>query len=134
MHSSFVSYKRIFDRICRWTLKDSFCFKYLCMHKYSSLTWCAVSSGSSHSHPLFSSLEFLSDPSSQDRSQTGDTNAISQIGRDPRLFCDFFEKWRFRNLALCLSYLHNALCKNCLFLCFGCCQLLFTSSIVLFVS
>lgn len=95
MHWSFVSYERIFARFCWWTLKDSSCFKYLCTHKYSSLTWCAVNSGSSHSHPLFSSWEFFSDPSSQDRSQTGDKNAISQIGRDPRLFCDFFEKLIF---------------------------------------
>lgn len=92
MHWSFVSYERIFARFCWWTLKDSSCLKYLCTCKYSSLTWSAVSSGSSHSHPLFSSWEFFSDPSSQDRSQTGDKNAISQIGRIPRLFCDFSEK------------------------------------------
>lgn len=70
-------------------------FECLCMHKYSSLTWCAVSSGSNHSHPLFSSWEFFLDPSFQDRLQTGDKNTFSQTGRDWRLFCDFFENGYF---------------------------------------
>lgn len=41
------------------------------MYGYSSLTWCAVISGSNRSPPQLASWEFLLDPSSQDSSQTG---------------------------------------------------------------
>ena len=41
-----------------------------------SLTWCAVSSGSSLSPRQFSCWEFFWDLSSQDRSQTGNANTV----------------------------------------------------------
>lgn len=54
-------------------------FECLRLHPFSSLTWCAASSGSSHSHPPFSSWEFFSDPSSQDRLPTGNQISSSPI-------------------------------------------------------
>lgn len=91
--------------IARFLLFRIELFECLCVHKYFSLTWCAVTTGSSHLHPLFSSWEFFLDRSSQDRSQTGDTNVISQVARDSRLFSDLLENgyldWSQGHCVLC---------------------------------
>lgn len=84
---------------------DSLWWKYLIVwlfaHEYSSLTWCAVSSGSSRSPPQYSSWGFCLDPCSQDRSQTGNENTIWQ------LICYFFcmhSVWKncFKSHCTCL--------------------------------
>lgn len=53
---------------CHFVLYIFFC---ICC---SSLTWCVMINGSSLSPPLFISLGFFLDPSSQERSQTGTEN------------------------------------------------------------